>query len=80
MLFFIWFDFVKGNCADRCLLWEKHAELMESYYFLILHEALLLVGLLLSKVFLFLVCTWSDIRLHVTHTFMDERVMEAGIR
>ena len=53
---------------------------MESYYFLILHEALLLVGLLLSKVFLFLVCTWSDIRLHVTHTFMDERVMEAGIR
>ena len=46
MLFFIWFDFVESDRADRCLLREQHAELVEGNDFLILDEALPLAGLL----------------------------------
>ena len=72
MLFFIWFNLVERDCADRCLLWEEHAELMKGNDFLILHEALPLAGLLSSDILLFLICARTNLRHHVSHTFMDE--------
>ena len=46
MLFFIWFDFIESDRADRCLLWEEHAKFVEGDNFLILYEALPLARLL----------------------------------
>ena len=77
MLFFIWFDLVERNCADRCLLWEQLAQLVESNDLLILLEALEFFFFLFLDCFDVFILARSDLVNAVTDSFVEHAALEA---
>ena len=71
MLRLIRLGFGQLDCANRGLLWEKLAQLVEGHNLLVLHEALSLIHLALLNVLFVLIGSWSKLGYLVSDALVE---------